>query len=271
MKPLQRVGTSLVIAVVSLTGCGGDGATTSDQERPSAGSDSGGSSADISASGSPDASASGSPTVSASAAASSGSSGGPTPGSAVDLPYEASSVMAVIGVRHDSVLNLRSGPGTSFAVVRTLDPLSGGLVLTGRGWQVPGGSYWAEMTGSGTTGWASLRYLAVRDGTEDLTARVVELLGRRPVEAGMAQLGQVVARALSSTDPPSTVVMSKAPSQGDLGEVTYDVVGLGDDSVRALRLVVFGQPDGAGRFSLKSVEATSFCARGAPGGGELCP
>ena len=57
--------------------------------------------------------------------------------------------------------------------------------------------------------------------------------------------------------------MSGAPSVGDLGEVIYDVVGFADDSVRGLRLHIFGQPLAGGEgFSLKSVEATSLCARG---------
>jgi hypothetical protein len=53
-----------------------------------------------------------------------------------------------------------------------------------------------------------------------------------------------------------------APSVGDLGEVTYDVIGLGDDAVRGLRLHVFGQPIDEG-FSLKTVEMTALCGRGA--------
>ena len=62
-------------------------------------------------------------------------------------------------------------------------------------------------------------------------------------------------------DPPSDIVIVVAPTVGDLGTVTYDVVGLGDDSVRGLRLLVFGEPVSDG-FSLKSVERTLLCGRG---------
>ncbi len=56
--------------------------------------------------------------------------------------------------------------------------------------------------------------------------------------------------------------MSVGPTVGDLGEVTYDLGGLGDDSVWGWRLHVFGAPDEDGKgFSLKSVEGTIFCLR----------
>ncbi|NNC44231.1 MAG: hypothetical protein HKO03_13440 [Acidimicrobiia bacterium] len=54
-----------------------------------------------------------------------------------------------------------------------------------------------------------------------------------------------------------------APTEGDLGEVTYDVVGIGDDSVLGERLHIFGQPTGDGSgFSLMAVESQVLCGRG---------
>jgi len=253
----------LVTLLVTVTACG-DGAPSTDASTTSATS----AAPSPSSTGTPSAtSASPSSTPTGSTPASPGA----TTGSATDIPYGVGSVLAVVGVGHDSALNLRAGPGTTFAVLSTVAPLGGGLVATGRGWQVPGARLWAEVSVGGTTGWASLEFLAVRDGTDDLTARVVEASKGRPTAPDMEQLGLKVAKALASTEPPSSIVMAKAPTLGDLGEVTYDVVGLGDDSVSALRLVVFGAPVDAGGFSLKSVEATSYCARGTPAGGELCP
>ncbi len=57
---------------------------------------------------------------------------------------------------------------------------------------------------------------------------------------------------------------------GDLGEVSYDLVGLGDDATWAMRLVIFGQKNNGSGFSLMSVEATSYCMRGLTQEG-LCP
>jgi hypothetical protein len=57
--------------------------------------------------------------------------------------------------------------------------------------------------------------------------------------------------------------MVVTPTVNDLGEVTFDVVGLLDDSQLGWRLHIFGQPtEGGEGFSLMSVEATAFCGRG---------
>ena len=83
------------------------------------------------------------------------------------------------------------------------------------------------------------------------------------------RIGMIVAETLASDEPPSRIVMSVGPTVGDLGEVTYDVVGIGDDAVRGFRLHVFGTPDEGGEgFVLKSVEQTVLCGRGLSG--ELC-
>ena len=60
------------------------------------------------------------------------------------------------------------------------------------------------------------------------------------------------------------------PTVGDLGEVTFDVIGLLDDAQLGWRLHIFGQPtEGGEGFSLKSVEGTALCGRGVTDDG-LC-
>ena len=104
--------------------------------------------------------------------------------------------------------------------------------------------------------------------TDDITSQIVDKLGEIPTAETMADLGLLVAESYPATDRPLRVRMSGEPSVGDLGEVIYDVVGFADDSVRGLRLHVFGQPTESGEgFSLKSVEATALCARGVDGAG----
>lgn len=188
-----------------------------------------------------------------------------TPGAAMDVPFADGARLSVVGVAHDGRLDVLSDPDPAAAVVATL-PALGKVVTTGRGWSPS----WVEVVVEGQTGWAQVGSLAGRAGTDDVTAEVVRRLGERPRARSLPALGRLVAGARSSVDPPSSVVMSVAPSLGDLGEVTFDVVGLGDDSVWAERLHVFAQRLPGGKFSLGSVEATSFCARGAPTG-DLCP
>lgn len=182
------------------------------------------------------------------------------PGEPVDYGPRAGQALAVVGVAAGRTLAVQALPGPGQSRSAALPPLATSVVATGRA-RLVGSVVWDEVTAQGVRGWAEGSHLAVPAHATDLTAEVVERLGRRPVAETMLDLGTAVARAYVSTEPPSTVVTSVAPTVGDLGEITMDVVGLGDDSVVALRLHVFGTP-GQGSFTLKSVEATSFCSRG---------
>jgi hypothetical protein len=186
----------------------------------------------------------------------------------VPIPEEGA-VIGVIGVAHDDTLNVRSGPGISFDIVAELDPTLTGISGTGGGWQLPSGSVWWEIeVGGGVTGWANQRFLSRLGGVDDLTSLVVERLGEIPAAETMLDLGLAVGDAFLFSEGGS-IVMTVAPTVGDLGEVTFDVVGIGDDSVGGYRLHIFGQPSEGGEgFSLKSVEATVFCQRGLSG--EIC-
>ena len=94
----------------------------------------------------------------------------------------------------------------------------------------------------------------------------------------MLDLGLVVANSVNFaalTDPevPSAIILVVPPAVGDVGEVTYDAVGLADDTTMARRLHVFGQPLESGEgFSLMSVEGTEMCdpVRGVSPPGEPC-
>ena len=169
--------------------------------------------------------------------------------------------LAVIGVAGDDVLNVRAGPGTAADIVATLDPLADEVPATGAARLLPG-SIWLEVEIDGTAGWANSAFLAFIGSTDDITARLLEDAGERPSSPDLAQLGTDVGALVASDEPPSRIVVSDGPAVGDLGEVTVDVVGLGDDAQRGIRLVVFAERDGDG-WTLRTVEATSLCARGA--------
>ena len=79
----------------------------------------------------------------------------------------------------------------------------------------------------------------------------------------MTDLGNRVADLLKSEEPTSRIVVSVAPTVGDLGEITLDIVRLGDDALAGYRIHVFGEPAEVGEgFLLDSVEATLLCSRG---------
>jgi hypothetical protein len=167
----------------------------------------------------------------------------------------------VFGVAHDDVLNVRAAPGSGNSVILRLSPIEDGVAASGTSRLLAGTSLWYEVEARGVTGWAAAEFLLYRGPTKDLTSYVVGQAGGYPEASSMPELGQLVASTLA--DPRSRIVMSVGPSVGDLGQVTYDVVGLGDGSVGGLRVTVLGQPaEGGGQFSLKSVEATDFCLRG---------
>ncbi len=197
---------------------------------------------------------------------------GPLPGEpfATHVPMPGESV-AVVGVSFDDTLAVRNGPGDDFGIAAELGPLD---EPTGTGigrLRTDLSSIWWRVGFDSSEGWVDSTFIGRLGDTTDATAGVVAELGGIPSAPTMLELGRVVADTFAA-EPPDTsrITVTVAPTLGDLGEVTYDVVGLGDDSVLGWRLVVFGTPDGGGPgvFSLKSVEATLLCARGTSGG--LC-
>ncbi|MFW2380970.1 MAG: SH3 domain-containing protein [Acidimicrobiales bacterium] len=201
-----------------------------------------------------------------------GTTGQPTtslPGTEVEMFARPGDVLGVVGVAHDDVLNIRSGPGVGFEIMATLNPTDE-AVATGRARQVPG-AFWYQVEVDEGIGWANMRFLAYLGGVDDATSHIVaEFDGEIPAAETMLELGRVVAEAYPRDDTVEpTITMIASPTVGDLGEVTYDVIGLADDSVVGVRLHVFGQPtEGGEGFALSTVERTTLCGRGLAG--ELC-
>lgn len=165
-------------------------------------------------------------------------------------------VLAVVGIGHDSTLNVRETPGGP--IVGILDSLASGIVPTGTTQEVSGVG-WYQVHAAGVVGWVSGQYVAPLGGTTDATSQVVEQLGETPNADNMTALGRLVAGLMASEgEVESRVRISGAPAVGDLGEITMDVVGQPDDSIRGFRLRVFGE-SGDGGFTLRSVESTVMC------------
>ncbi len=178
-------------------------------------------------------------------------------------------VLAVMGVAHDDKLNIREAPGTDQALLTRVGPLEDNLTATGRA-QALSRSIWYEVsTADGITGWANSSFLGFVGSVDDVTSAFLDG-GDPPVTETMQQMGELVAAAYVSTEPGSRVVQTVAPTAGDLHEITYDVIGVGDDSTGGYRLHIFAVSNGDNDegFTLTSIERTTFCMRGLAG--ELC-
>jgi hypothetical protein len=196
---------------------------------------------------------------------------GDLPGEPVEFGPTAGAVLGVVGVAHDDTLNVRAAPGTDQEVVTELAPLADDLVATGRNRSLPESVWYEVETAAGPTGWVSASFVAQLGDTVDVTAEVQAALGELPGGETMVDLADAVAGARAALDeePIPRITVTVAPTVGDLGEITVDVVGYPDDAVLGERLHVFGTPaEGGEAFVLRTVESQSLCRRGVSDG--LC-
>lgn len=182
-------------------------------------------------------------------------------------PWEGDTV-GVVGAQHDDMLNLRAGPGRDAPVIGIVEPMFEELVAKGQTRLHPDGSLWINVDSEGEIGWVHLSHVAWIGAVDDATALVPAALGEYPTTNSMEEMGLMVAGVFAAADPASRIVMTVPPTMGDFGEVTYDVIGLGDDATLGYRLHVFGQVVSDG-LSFHSVERTALCVRGATPDG-LC-
>lgn len=263
IRRLRRATLAMLMVIAVLTaGCGDDSSSTPIDETSST-IDGGSTSTPPTSEATTSSTTSSSTTVPA-------TTGSPTtplpdadlPGTAFETAPSADQILAVVGVQLDDTLNVRLAPGTDSPVVAELAPLAADFTATGRARKLTSSAWWEVTTADGIVGWVSSNFAAIMGSTSDVTSVVVSALGEIPKAETMTDLGTLVAETIAPDPETSRVTLSVAPSVGDLGEVTYDVVGLGDDAISAVRLHVFGQPlEGGEGFGLKSVEQTDMCAR----------
>jgi len=154
------------------------------------------------------------------------------------------------------------GPGVGYEIVATLSPMESDIGMTGGARLFPS-SLWYEIDADGVVGWVNDSYIALIGATDDATSEVVATHGSIPSADTVLDLGGIVASHFLGEESGGRIVLTVESSAGSLGEITYDVVGLADDAIMGYRLHVFGQQnEGAGPFSLHSVERTSLCRRG---------
>jgi hypothetical protein len=166
------------------------------------------------------------------------------------------------------LIEIHEQPGENSPLTGNLPNLANDVVGTGEGRLLPASIWWRiegeGVEGEGVEGWVGSAFMGRIGATIDFTAQVIELNGNAGMGAEtMVDLGNRVADLLKSEEPASRIVVSVAATVGDLGEITLDIVGLGDDALAGYRIHVFGEPAEAGDgFLLDSVEATLLCSRG---------
>ncbi len=171
-------------------------------------------------------------------------------------------LVAVVGVFFDDILEVHEAPGENTPLVGELPNLADNVEGTGQGRLLPNSIWWRIRWGD-VEGWVGSSFMARIGTTTDVTVEVMNLAGGSLEAETMLDLGTLVAGLLDSDDPASRVVVSVAPTIGDLGEITMDIIGLGDDALGGLRVTVFGQPNESGEgFTLRTVESTALCSRG---------
>ncbi len=214
----------------------------------------------------------------------------PLPGEPYEFGPSASARLAVVGVSHDSALNVRDVPNgeiiarldnvmdgvrdpvllvrgaDSDDIVATLD-LRQGVVATGNTRKLPT-TIWHEFRIGDIVGWSSSAYLAPLGPSRDATADVIEALGGTPTADTLRDLGlQVAGVFASSGEVQSRTTVSSRPGVFEaVGDITLDVLGLPDDSIWGYRINVTADAgaedwtqDDPGPFTLRSVNATPIC------------
>jgi uncharacterized protein YraI len=246
MTTIRRAVAVALAAAIAFSGCGDDDDVSSDTTAPTSETTT-------------------SSATTATTATTTTAAPGDLPGERVDIFPYAGAALSVVGVAHDDTLNVRAGPGTGYDVVGELEPTAGGLVATGHVRDL-GDSFWTEVEVDDRTGWVNVRHVTQFGATDDVTAQIASS-GGLPTAGSVLDLGLAVAERRASEEPPSDVVVVVAPTEGDLGEVTLDVIGFGDDAVGGERLHVFAATeDGGATYYVKSVERTVMCTRGVEGG-----
>lgn len=183
------------------------------------------------------------------------------PGEVIELyPYEGAS-LAVVGVEHGDVLEVHAGPGGDFDVVHELSPLDTGVVATGHN-RLVDRDVWAEVEVEGHRGWADVSSLLQLGATDDITGELADPSGALPTAPTMLELAEVVGELRASTEPPSRIAVIEEPEVGQLGSVTVDVIGMGDDSLGGERLHVLAEPLAGDGFVVQSVQRLALCSRG---------
>lgn len=203
--------------------------------------------------------------------------GGPDaapPGEPMEAGPEAGDGLAVVGVSHGGVLNVRDAPAGE--VVATLDPVVSSLeeigptLVTAVGeTRTASDAVWHRISFDGATGWASAAHLAPLGAEDDPENSIIAALGRLPTAQTLPELAVAAASALGYSAPPMRLVVSglTLPLDG-VAHLAADVLDVEDDAVRGFRLTMWAATESAddvsgdplrGPFTLSGIRRVTLC------------
>ncbi|NNF55573.1 MAG: SH3 domain-containing protein [Acidimicrobiales bacterium] len=176
------------------------------------------------------------------------------PGDLIEFGPAQGDQLDVVGVAFDDVLNVRVAPGTDFEIIGTLDPDASGVTATGHN-RLLSNSFWVEVEFDDQLGWVNEAFVGYLGVSQELST---------DQEAdGMYALGELLASTYVTQDPPSSVTLVRNAADEDEFRTTliYDVIGIGDDSVKGFRLTIVAESDLGGTGAVSFTEQT-ICSRG---------
>ena len=173
------------------------------------------------------------------------------PGDVIEFgPLEGDQI-AVVGVAHDDTLNVRIAPGVEFDVIETLAP-DANMTAGGEN-RLLVDSFWVEIDSGSGKGWVNEAFVGFLGVTRDIDLSTVSVApAPTPEEFGLA-----VAQSFASVDPVSKVELVGVADT----VVTYDVLGLGDDALKGLRLTIETTEIDEG-FTVSGLQEQAICSRG---------
>ncbi len=172
------------------------------------------------------------------------------PGDVIDFGPRAGDQIAVVGVAYDDVLNVRIAPGTEFEIIGTLDPLADDVIALGEN-RLLTSSFWVEIEAGDGAGWVNEAFVGWLGISQESTSDAVATSG------GAVAVGELLAQTYVSLEPPSKLTL--VSDEGDT--VIYDVLSIGDDSVKGFRLTVVTETVSGGTGVATFTEQT-ICSRG---------
>ena len=173
------------------------------------------------------------------------------PGDVIEFGPREGDEIAVVGVAYDDTLNVRIAPGIEFDVIDTLAP-DANMTAGGEN-RLLTNSFWVEIDAADGKGWVNEAFVGFLGVTRSVDLNTIDVLPASSAE----QFGFSVAETFASTDPVSTIALVDVSDS----VVTFDVLGLGDDALKGLRLTVATTEIDEG-FTISGLQEQAICSRG---------